>query len=122
MFFPVSAWFPAFVVTVVIEGPIVWWFARGRETSVLRVGAAVLLANLASHPAVWFIFTQLFLVGTVSFTLATEAWAVCVEAVLYILALRGVGPWRAVAASLVANVASYLVGLLVGRFLWPGLF
>ena len=122
MFFPVSAWFPAFVVTVVVEGPIVWWFARGRETSVLRVGAAVLLANLASHPAVWFIFTQLFLVGTVSFTLATEAWAVCVEAVLYILALRGVGPWRAVAASLVANVASYLVGLLVGRFLWPGLF
>ncbi len=122
MFFPVSAWFPAFVVTVVVEGPIIWWFARGRETSVLRVGAAVLLANLASHPAVWFIFTQLFLVGTVSFTLATEAWAVCVEAVLYVLALRGVGPWRAVAASLVANVASYFVGLLVGRLLWPGLF
>ena len=31
MFFPVSAWFTAFVVTVVIEAPIVWWFVRGRE-------------------------------------------------------------------------------------------
>ena len=122
MFFPVSAWFPAFVVTVVVEGPIVWWFARGRETSVLRVGAAVLLANLASHPAVWFIFTQLLLVGSVSFTLATEAWAVIVEGLLYALALRGVGPRRALAASLVANIASYLVGVLVGRFLWPGIF
>ena len=122
MFFPVSAWFTAFVVTVVTEGPIVWWFARGREASVLRVGAAVLLANLASHPAVWFIFTQLLLVGTVTYTLTTEAWAVIVEAVLYALALRGVGPRRALAASLVANVVSSLVGVLVGGFLWPGVF
>ena len=122
MFFPVSAWFTAFVVTVVIEGPIVWWFVRGREASVLRVGAAVLLANLASHPAVWFIFTQLLLVGSVAYTLTTEAWAVIVEAVLYVLALRGVGPRRALAASLVANVASYLVGVLVGGYLWPGVF
>jgi len=122
MFFPVSAWFTAFVVTVVIEGPIVWWFVRGRGASALRVGASVLLANLASHPAVWFIFTQLILVGTVTFTLTTEAWAVFVEAVLYVLALRGIDPRRAFVASLVANVASYLVGVLVSRFLWPGLF
>jgi hypothetical protein len=122
MFFPVSAWFTAFLVTVAVEGPIVWWCVRGQEASVLRVGTAVLLANLASHPAVWFIFTQLLLVGTATFTLTTEAWAVLVEAVLYVLALRTVGPRRALAASLVANAASYLVGVLVGRFLWPGLF
>jgi hypothetical protein len=122
MFFPVSAWFTAFLVTVAVEGPIVWWFVRGQEASVLRVGTAVLLANLASHPAVWFIFTQLLLVGAATFTLTTEAWAVLVEAVLYGLALRNVGPRRALAASLVANTASYLVGVLVGRFLWPGVF
>jgi hypothetical protein len=122
MFFPVSAWFTAFLVTVAVEGPIVWWFVRAREASVLRVGATVLLANLASHPAVWFIFTQLLLVGTVAYTLTTEAWAVLVEAVLYVLALRDVGPRRALAASLVANLASYLVGVLAGRFLWPGIF
>jgi hypothetical protein len=79
MFFPVSAWFAAFLVTVAVEGPIVWWFVRGQEASVLRAGAAVLLANLASHPAVWFIFTQLLLVGTATFTLTTEAWAAVVE-------------------------------------------
>ena len=122
MFFPVSAWFTAFVVTVVIEAPIVWWFVRVREPSVLRVGTAVLLANLASHPAVWFIFTQLLLVGSVAYTLTTEIWAVIVEAILYVLALRGVGPRRALAVSLVANAASYLVGVLVGGFLWPGIF
>jgi hypothetical protein len=122
MFFPVSAWFAAFLVTVAVEGPIIWWCVRGQEASVLRIGAAVLLANLASHPAVWFIFTQLLLVGTATFTLTTEAWAAVVEAVLYVLVLRNVGPRRALVASLVANAASYLVGLLVGRFLWPGVF
>jgi hypothetical protein len=52
----------------------------------------------------------------------TEAWAVIVEAVLYTLALRGVSARRALAASLAANVMSYLVGVIVGGFLWPGTF
>lgn len=121
MYFAVSAWFAAFVLTVVVELPIVWVLVRRQEPSALRLGALVVFANLATHPAVWFIFTQLFLVGTWSYVLVTETWAIGVEALFYFLAVRGLHPRRALAVSLVANVASYCVGLVVG-VLWPGLF
>ena len=121
MFFPVSAWFAAFVLTVVVEEPVVWLLVRRREPDTLRLWALVVFANLATHPAVWFIFTQLLLVGTWSYVLVTEAWAVGAEALFYFLTVRGLGARRAFVASLVANVASYCAGLVVG-VLWPGLF
>ncbi len=121
MFFPVSSWFPAFVLTVVIEAPFVWLVLHGRETSAPRLAVLVIFANLATHPAVWFVFTQLFTVGTADYTLASEAWAVVAEAVFYAVTVPGAGPVRAGAASLAANAASYLAGLLIGG-LSPGLF
>ena len=121
MYFPVSAWFTAFVLTVVVEGPIVWSLLRRLEPDLRRLGPLVVLANLASHPAVWFIFTQLLVVGTLSYTLVTEGWAVAVEAILYLVAIRGITARRALGTSLAANAASYVAGLLIGR-LWPGLF
>jgi hypothetical protein len=121
MYFPVSAWFTAFVLTVVIEGPVVWLFVRRQEPDLLRLGPLVVFANLATHPAVWFIFTQLLLVGTRSYTLVTETWAVGAEALFYLISVRGLSARRALAASLAANAASYLVGVLIGG-LSPGSF
>ena len=121
MFFPVSAWFPAFVLTVIIEAPIVWLVLRRQEPGVPRLALLVVFANLATHPAVWFVFTQLFTIGTPEYTLAAEAWAAGAEAVFYVVALRGVSPFRAIVASLAANAGSFVAGLLIGG-LSPGIF
>jgi hypothetical protein len=121
MYFPVSAWFTAFILTVVIEGPVVWLLVRRQEPDLLRLGPLVVFANLATHPAVWFIFTQLLLVGTPNYTLVTETWAVGAEALFYLISVRRLSARRALAASLAANAASYLVGVLIGG-LSPGSF
>lgn len=118
MFFPVEDWFGAFLLTLVVETPIVVVVLRHAETDLARLGLIAVFANLATHPAVWFVFTQLFLVGTAAYVLAAEAWAVLVETAFFMVVIRGVGARRAVAASLLANGASILAGLLVGSHLW----
>jgi hypothetical protein len=119
VFIPVSLWFPAFVLTVVVEAPIVWLLARGVEPNGVRLVVLVVFANLVTHPAVWFIFTQLLVAGTAAFTLAAETWAVGVEAIFYAVVFRGFGVPRALGTSLVANAASYGAGLLTTALL-PG--
>ena len=121
MFFPVSSWFPAFIFTVVLEVPVVWLVLHDREPSTLRLGLLVVFANLATHPAVWFVLTQVFTVGTTDYTLASEGWAAGAEALFYLVAVPAAGPARAIGAALAANAASYLAGLLIGG-LSPGLF
>jgi len=121
MYFPVSAWFAAFFLTVAIEAPIVWLFLRRQEPDLLRLGLLIVFANLVTHPAVWFIWTQVFLVGTASYTLAAETWAVVAEAVFYWATIKGLSVRRAIAVAVAANATSFLVGLLVGQ-LWPDLF
>jgi len=120
MFIPISAWFTAFVVTLLVEAPVVWFLARRAESDLLRLGFLVLFANLVTHPAVWYVFTQLFLVGTSTYTLAAEAWAIAAEALFYWVTIRGLGPRRAITIAVVANLASFLVGRLAGE-LWPDL-
>jgi hypothetical protein len=114
MFFPVEEWFAAFVLTLVVETPIVVAVLRRREPDLVRLALIAIIANLATHPAVWFVFTQLFLVGTPQYVLAAEAWAVAVEAAVYLVVIRGVGTRRAVTASVLANAASIVAGLLAG--------
>ena len=118
MFFPVSDWFAAFVVTLAVELPIVVVILRAAEPSLVRRVAAVAYANLGSHLAVWYVLTQLFEVGTASYLLVAEGWAVVAEALFYGLVVRGVSPRRAVLAAVVANGASFAVGRL-GR-MWLG--
>ena len=113
MFFPVSVWFAAFVVTVAIELPIGAWLLRHAEPDLRRRVALVVLANLATHPAVWYVFSQLFLVGTVEYLAAAEGWAVAAEAVLYVVAIRGLGAGRAILVAVVANGASFAVGRII---------
>lgn len=114
MFFPVEEWFAAFVLTLVVETPIVVAVLRRGEPDLVRLALIAIIANLATHPAVWFVFTQLFLVGTPQYVLAAEAWAVAVEAAVYLVVIRGVGTRRAVTASVLANAASIVAGLLAG--------
>ncbi len=120
MFFPISAWFTAFVLTLAVEAPVVWLLVRRAEPNLVRLGLFVLFANLATHPAVWYVFTQLFLVGTPEYTLAAETWAIAAEAVFYGVTIQGLGGRRAITVAVAANAASFLVGRLVGAF-WPEL-
>ena len=121
MFFPVSGWFAAFVLTVAVEVPIAAYLLREAEPDLVRRVSLIVLANLATHPVVWFVITQLLRVGTPGYTLVAEAWAVGAEAVFYGVTVRGLAVRRTIAISLAANAASFLAGRLVGN-LWPTLF
>ncbi len=121
MYLPVHVWLTAFLITVAVEVPIASRLLRGLDARGWRLPILVVFANLATHPAVWFIFPQLLFVSTPQFLVASETWAVVVEAVFYLTALRGVTPTRAIATSAAANVASLAVGFAIAE-LWPQLF
>lgn len=106
-------WLCAFVLTAIIEIPIVVALTRGTPFPAWRRATVALFAQLATHPAVWFVFPHIVgLTGRES-TWLSEFWACLAEACLYAIALPGVRPLRAVGASALANGASYGVGLLL---------
>ncbi|HEY5629264.1 MAG TPA: hypothetical protein VIR16_07110, partial [Candidatus Limnocylindrales bacterium] len=107
MFFPVDEWARAFALTVLVEGVILLPAFRGHGVSWLRLGLLCLFANLATHPVVWFVLTQLFLLGTATYTVVAEAWAVGAEAVLYWAALPSVPLRRVVLVAVGANATSF---------------
>lgn len=121
MFFPVSEWFVAFVLTLAVEVPIASYLLRRVEPDRLRLVILLVVANLATHPIVWYVMTQLFLIGTWEYVLAAESWAVGAEAVFYAVAFRGLDLRRAIGVAVVANGASFIVGWIVGD-LWQGVF
>ncbi|HEY6058770.1 MAG TPA: hypothetical protein VIV06_12125 [Candidatus Limnocylindrales bacterium] len=121
MFFPASGWFAAFVLTLALEVPVAGYLLRRAEPDRLRLVVLVAFANLTTHPIVWYVITQFFLIGTWEYVLVAESWAVAVEALFYAVAFRGLDPRRAIAAALVANAASFTAGRIIGD-LWPEVF
>ncbi|HEU4674023.1 MAG TPA: hypothetical protein VFS32_14120 [Candidatus Limnocylindrales bacterium] len=113
MFFPVSSWFPAFVLTLAVEAPIVLAFLRPPAAELVRLAVLFVVANLATHLTVWYVATQILLVGTPEYVLVAEGWAIAAEAVFYVAAIPAITPRRAFALALVANVASALAGRFV---------
>lgn len=113
MFFPVSGWFAAFVLTLAVEVPIVAWLLRRVEPVLWRRVALAVFANLVTHPAVWYVFSQLVVPGTVEYTLVAEGWAIAAEAAFYAVVVRGLGLSRAVVVAVVANGASFAVGRII---------
>ena len=120
LFIPVTEWFPAFVLTVAIEAPIVVVLLRGLEPNLARLAVLLVAVNLATHLAVWYVFTQALLPGTVEYAVAAEGWAIGAEAVFYAAAVRGLSIRRAIATAVVANATSFLVGRAV-LAVWPEL-
>jgi hypothetical protein len=120
VFFPVSEWFPAFLLTVAVEAPVVGVLLRAVERSLARLAVLFVFANLATHLVVWYVMTQLFLVTTPEYVLASEGWAIAGEALFYVAAIRGLSARRAVGVAVVANLASMVAGRLVFAA-WPDL-
>ena len=73
-------------------------------------GARILFANLATHPAVWFIIPE-FPCSYRTQIVISELWAPLIEGAVYTLAFRGVSAKRAFAVSILANGFSFGVGV-----------
>ena len=121
MFFPASEWFVAFLLTLAVEVSVAVFLLRRAEPNLLRAAALVVFANLMTHPMVWFVWTQVFLIGTPEYVIAAETWAIAAEALFYAVVIRGLGPGRAIAIAVVANAASFAVGRVVSQ-VWPEVF
>jgi hypothetical protein len=114
VYFPVSEWFDAFVLTLAIETPVVAILFRQAEPSVFRLVVLIVFANLATHLAVWYVISQLLLVGTFEYTAVAEIWAAGAEALFYRTAIPALSWRRAIAVAIAANAASAVVGRLIG--------
>jgi hypothetical protein len=110
--FWVANWLRAFGLTVLIELIVAVPLLATAERSVARRVGAVIAANLATHPLVWFLFPGLAVGHWTQFGLS-EAWAFLAELAIYRLVWPALRPSRAGLVSLVANAASCLFGLLL---------
>ena len=117
MFLPADEWLRAFLLTLVVEVPVATLLLRGFETDLRRTAALVVFANLASHPLIWYVWSQVLLMGTPEYVVAVEAWAIGIETVFYVVAFSGLGLGRAALVSVVANLASFAVGRIVTQVL-----
>ena len=105
------AWSKAFALTVLIQLPIVFLCLESALPPKGRRLGIALFAQLASHPAVWFVFPRLGLTYWLMVAFA-EAWAVLSETAFYAL-LAPTSVRRAVLVALAANTASFGIGLIV---------
>jgi hypothetical protein len=106
------AWLRAFLFTCAVEIPLAAALFRRAEPRLARRLGFAFFANLASHPAVWFIFPALGLRYGTTILLA-ETWAFAVEACFFFLAFDEADRAHAAGVSALANGASYGLGLLV---------
>ncbi|TGU71063.1 hypothetical protein E4633_11995 [Geomonas terrae] len=104
----------ALLVTQLSELPVVWYLlsrhVAGEHLGAVRIATACFFANMATLPYLWFVYPEIF-PYRVAITLG-EATALFAEALLYMIMLR-VSLRSAFFCSLVANVFSVLVGLII---------
>jgi hypothetical protein len=113
----VKAWLLAFCLTVLVEQLVAFPLLAVAERSWGRRLGLIFFAQLASHPAVCFIFPELPLPPPV-FVVVAETWAVVSEIVFYLLAFPALDVRRALAISCLANGASFGLGLVLQRLGW----
>ena len=103
------AWLIAFAVTVASELLVaVPLLAPGGSRA--RRASAVFLAQLATHPSVWFIWPLLGLQRP-HFLIVAETFALLTEALIYRFSFERLAWARCFAASAVANGVSVFIGL-----------
>jgi hypothetical protein len=110
-----TLWIRGFALTLAMEEAVAVPMLAPVEPSKLRRVLAVLLVNLATHPLVWFFFSQLGWPRPMFVTVA-EAWAFGFELLAYRVIFPG-APWaRCTAVSCAANLASFVVGLAAANW------
>lgn len=112
MTFWVADWLRAFALTLLIEIPVAAALLRPVEPRTARRISFVVVANLATHPLVWFLFPGLA-TGRIARLAASEAWAIAAELAIYLLVWPALGLPRAALVALAANGASVAGGWVV---------
>jgi len=107
-------WLRAFALTLAIEGAVAFPLLSRVEPSSARRLGAILVANLATHPLVWFFFPRLGWAWP-TVMLVAEVWAFGFEIVAYRVIFAGASWARCALVSVAANGASLLVGLGVAK-------
>ena len=107
-----ALWLQAFALTVAVELAVALPLLRSAEPSRTRRALAIVFANLASHPIVWFVIARIVTPAALSIPVA-EAWAVASEAVFYGVVFPSLGAVRAIGISGLANAVSFAVGLAI---------
>jgi hypothetical protein len=116
MTFWVADWLRAFALTLIVEISVATPLLARVEQRIARRIAVVVVANLATHPLVWFLFPGLAFGRPARFALS-EAWAVSAELAIYVLVWPSLPFRRAAIASLAANGASVAAGMVLAH-LW----
>ena len=116
MTFWIVDWLRAFAVTLLVEVPIATPLLGVVERSIARRIAIVVVANLATHPLVWFLFPGLA-AGRATRLALSEAWALLAEWTIFILVWPSLRDRRAGLVSLAANAASVAAGVALACFL-----
>lgn len=106
-------WLRFFLFTFVVEAAIAFPLLKSVEPSVARRLGAILVANLTTHPLVFFFFARILADDRTMLTLVGESWAVLAETGVYALAISAADWRRAFGVSAVANAASFLLGSML---------
>jgi hypothetical protein len=112
--FWVGEWLRMFALTLATELAVTVPLLRAVESSRRRRIVVVTIANLVTHPLVWFLFPGLALGRSARFSLS-EAWAVLAEAAVYLAVWPPLRLRRALLVSLAANGVSVGAGLMLAR-------
>jgi hypothetical protein len=108
---PALLWLEGFGLTLAVEEAVAMPLLRPVCASSARRAMAILIANLATHPLVWFFFSRLGWSWT-TVTWVAEGWAFGFEVIVYRVVFPGAPIRRCACVSAAANAASYLLGLL----------
>ena len=99
-------------MTVIVELAIATPLLSRVEPSGLRRSAGIVIANLATHPLVWFVFPAAVLRFTTRIALS-ELWAFSAEVLVYRVIWPALSWRRALITSLLANAITALIGLVL---------
>ncbi|MCO4745835.1 MAG: hypothetical protein KC912_13660 [Proteobacteria bacterium] len=107
-----TEWLPAFLITTAVEVPLVTWLLH-RQLGMAPAAVVALLAQLITHPTLWFVVPQFQ--PYLLWVAVAETGVIAVEAALFGVALkRSLDPhWlrRAALTSVLANLVTTTIGL-----------
>jgi hypothetical protein len=107
-----------FLITCLLEAPV-YWVGLHRQLSVAKTFWVIVLVNLATHPAVTWLFPRFFLqINSTNrdYLMVSEVSAILVEAFLLMI-IFNVSKRRAMVVSFLANLFSWWSGLYVAYYL-----
>jgi hypothetical protein len=110
-----TLWLRGFGLTLAVEEAIAVPLLAPAESSRVRRVLAVLVANLATHPLVWFFFPRLGWSWT-AVMWGAEAWAFSFEIIAYCVVFPNATWRRCTLVSVAANTGSFVLGLVVAKW------